>query len=194
MPAIKQLGGSFRDPNGFVFTSDGTVYRQVNQSYRLHYVRLIDSGLYDELTLRQLLIPHTEANPHFHQDERAYKVLRPRQIPFISYPYEWSFSQLKDAALLTLEIQARSLTHKMILKDASAYNIQFLDGKPAFIDTLSFEEYADGQAWVAYKQFCQHFLAPLALMSHLDIRLSQLLRVLRRWNPARSGHKPAAKT
>ena len=177
MPAIKQLGGSFRDPNGFVFTSDGTVYRQVNQSYRIHYDRLIDSGLYDELTLRQLLIPHTEANPQFHQDERAYKVLRPRQIPFISYPYEWSFSQLKDAALLTLEIQARSLAHKMILKDASAYNIQFLDGKPAFIDTLSFEEYTDGQAWVAYKQFCQHFLAPLALMSHLDIRLSQLLRV-----------------
>ena len=65
----------------------------------------------------------------------------------------------------------------MVLKDASAYNIQFWQGRPILIDTLSFEIYQEGQAWIAYKQFCQHFLAPLLLMSHKDIRLSQLLRV-----------------
>ena len=63
-------------------------------------------------------------------DVDAYKILQPQRIPFISYPYEWSFSQLKDAALATLEIQLRALDHGMILKDASAYNIQYLAGKP----------------------------------------------------------------
>ena len=65
----------------------------------------------------------------------------------------------------------------MSLKDASAYNIQFRGGRPVLIDTLSFERYREGEPWVAYRQFCQHFLAPLALMSHTDVRLSQLLRV-----------------
>ena len=95
-------------------------------------------------------------------------------IPFISYPYEWSFSQLKDAALLTLEIMRIALGKGMALKDASAYNVQFLGCRPIFIDTLSFEPYQEGQPWVAYKQFCQHFLAPLALMAHVDVRLASL--------------------
>ena len=98
-------------------------------------------------------------------------------MPFISYPYEWSFSQLKDAALLTLKIQKIALEHGMSLKDASAYNIQFVKGKPLLIDTLSFEKYAEGRPWVAYRQFCQHFLAPLALMARRDVRLNQLSRI-----------------
>ena len=98
-------------------------------------------------------------------------------MPFISYPYEWSFGQLKDAALATLSIQKRALKAGMSLKDASAYNIQFVRGKATLIDTLSFEIYKEGQPWVAYRQFCQHFLAPLALMALKDVRLNQLLRV-----------------
>jgi len=98
-------------------------------------------------------------------------------VSFISYPYEWSFGQLKDAALATLSIQRRALKLGMSLKDASAYNIQFVRGKATLIDTLSFEAYKEGQPWVAYRQFCQHFLAPLALMALKDVRLSQLLRV-----------------
>jgi len=98
-------------------------------------------------------------------------------VDFISYPYEWAFSMLKDAALTTLRIQKTALEHGMLLKDASAYNIQFQDGKPLLIDTLSFDMYVEGQPWVAYRQFCQHFLAPLALMAHSDVRLSQLLRI-----------------
>src|SRR5262249_54457679 len=89
---------------------------------------------------------------------------------------EWSFSQLQDAALLTLDVQRSALAFGMSLKDCSAYNIQFRAGQPVFIDTLSFETYREGEPWVAYRQFCQHFLAPLALMSLTDVRLNQLLR------------------
>jgi ribosomal protein L11 methylase PrmA len=106
-----------------------------------------------------------------------FRVIRPERVPFISYPYEWSFSQLKDAALTTLSIHKRALKYEMALKDASAYNIQFVNGKAALIDTLSFEKYKEGQPWIAYRQFCQHFLAPLALMAYCDVRLSQLMRV-----------------
>jgi ribosomal protein L11 methylase PrmA len=103
--------------------------------------------------------------------------LEPEVIPFISYPYEWSFNQLKDAALVTLQIQKMALKYGMCLKDASAYNIQFRNGKPILIDILSFEKYQEGKPWVAYKQFCEHFLAPLALMAYKDIRLNQLLKI-----------------
>jgi hypothetical protein len=177
MTKIQQIGGSFRDPNGFVFTANEIIYRQVNQSYKGNYDQLINSGLYEELIDHQLLIPHTEVTDILPLNDRVYKVLRPEQVPLISYPYEWSFTQLKDAALATLNIQKRALTYNMTLKDASAYNIQFWNHKPLHIDTLSFEGYQEGQAWIAYRQFCQHFLAPLALMSYKDVRLGQLLRV-----------------
>jgi ribosomal protein L11 methylase PrmA len=153
------------------------VYRQVNRSYAGDYDQLLHSGLYQKLTGAGLLIPHEEAPLARARSEEAYKVLQPLQIPFITYPYEWSFSQLRDAALLHLRILRRALRHGMVLKDCSGYNVQFYRGEPVFIDTLSFERYEQGQPWVAYRQFCQHFLAPLALMSYRDIRLGQLLRV-----------------
>ena len=107
----------------------------------------------------------------------AYRVIRPERISFISYPYEWCFSQLQDAALTTLRIQELALERGLTLKDASAYNIQFRNGRPLLIDTLSFEPYAEGTPWVGYRQFCQHFLATLALMACRDVRLGQLFRV-----------------
>jgi len=172
-----QLSASFRDPNGFLFTEDGILYRQINRAYANDYARLMDSGLYGKLVKAGLLIPHVESDQLPARSDAAYKVIQPERVPFISYPYEWSFSQLKDAALATLSIQKRSLKLEMSLKDASAYNIQFVCGKATLIDTLSFEIYKEGQPWVAYRQFCQHFLAPLALMAYRDVRLSQLLRV-----------------
>jgi len=177
MATEARLPGSFRDPSGFLFTRSGILYRQVNRVYQAHYDLLLSSGLYDRLVTEGSLIPHREAEVASAQPEVAYKVLQPEPVRFISYPYEWCFGQYKAAALATLKLQRRALEHGMCLKDASAYNIQFHHGRPMLIDTLSFEPYREGEPWVAYRQFCQHFLAPLALMARVDIRLSQLLRV-----------------
>lgn len=164
---------SFRDPSGFIFEVNGSIYRQINKSFQENYDLLVKSGLYDTLTASGYLIAHQEVEMAKSPPE-AFKIIQPKKIPFISYPYEWSFSMLKDAALLTLSIQKIALQYNMSLKDASAFNIQFLEGKPILIDTLSFEEYKEGKPWVAYKQFVEHFLTPLALMSLTDIRLNVL--------------------
>jgi hypothetical protein len=169
--------GSFRDPDGFLFSRSGQLYRQINLSCKENFDLFTGSGLYQELVNQGLLIPHWEVDIRFADPGKGYKVIQPEAIPFISHPYEWSFSQLKDAALTTLSIQKAAFQYGMSLRDSSAYNIQFREGKPVFIDTLSFEKYKEGEPWVAYRQFCQHFLAPLALMSHRDIRLGQLLRI-----------------
>jgi ribosomal protein L11 methylase PrmA len=168
---------SFRDPSGFVFEREGDLFRQVNAPWRRNYDLLMGSGLYASLVEAGLLVPHEEADVSMAASGGAHRVLRPERIPFVSHPYEWSFSQLKDAALTTLRIQRIALDHGMSLRDASAFNIQFRAGKPILIDTLSFEEHPEGKPWVAYRQFCQHFLAPLALAAYRDIRLTQLARV-----------------
>lgn len=173
----KIISASFRDPSGFVFNLGGTVYRQINISYKDNYDHLMASGLYQSLVDAGLLIPHEEVDLPNLKSDGAYKVIKPEAVEFISYPYEWCFSELKDAALATLKIEKTALDFGMSLKDCSAYNIQFRKGIPVFIDTLSFEKYREGKPWVAYRQFCQHFLAPLLLMSYRDIRLGQLLRV-----------------
>jgi hypothetical protein len=159
--------GSFRDPSGSVFYENGEVFRLVNESYLTHYQQLMSSGLYAKLVESKLLIPHAEIsnNP---------LVLKPKKIPFISYPHEWSFSQLKEAALVTLEVQTIAAEYGMHLKDASAYNIQFYQGKAVLIDTLSLEIKTDSIPWVAYRQFCQHFLGPLAAQAYVDWRLKNL--------------------
>jgi ribosomal protein L11 methylase PrmA len=159
-----------------LFKHQGEVYRQVNIAYRADYELLTSSGLYEFLVGKGWLIPHTESQVAAPDPRLAHKVILPEQLSFIAYPYEWCFSQLKDAALLTLKLQKRALKHGMSLKDAAGTNIQFLHGRPVLIDSLSFEAYAEGQPWVAYRQFCQHFLAPLALMSRVNIQLVQLLR------------------
>ena len=159
-----------------MFIAGDRLLRQVNPVYRPHYDRLMSSGLYESLTKDGLLISHTEVDPRKVKAKGAYKVIEPERVPVITYPYEWSFSQLKDAALATLEAHRRALAYGMVIKDASAYNIQFVAGKPSLIDTLSFEINPEGRPWIAYRQFCQHFLAPLALMAHVDVRLGLLMR------------------
>lgn len=168
---------SFRDPSGFIFRRDHTLYRQVNHTYQDHYDRLMSSGLYDALVKAGRLVPHREVQVPPADPERAYRIIQPDPVAFISYPYEWCFSQLKDAALLTLTVQKQALKFGLSLKDASAYNVQFVRRKPVLIDTLSFEICPEPKPWVAYRQFCQHFLAALALMAYRDVRLGQLLRV-----------------
>jgi ribosomal protein L11 methylase PrmA len=179
---IEREESSFRDRSGAICYSGDNVYRVVGVSYAASYDQLFQSGLYKALTEKGSLIPHEELPSDQWPIEQllgqpVYKVLQVPRIPFISYPYEWSFQQAKEAALLTLQIQLIALEHGMTLKDASAYNIQFWKGKPVFIDTLSFEPYEEGKPWAAYRQFCTHFLAPLALISKVSIdlrRFSQL--------------------
>lgn len=172
----KYISGSFRDPSGFLYNRDGILYRQINQAGKDDYELTLSSGLYNTLINKKLLIPHHEVNIPPYNPETVFKIIQPERIPFISYPYEWCFSQLKSAALTTLKIQRNSINHGMSLKDSSAYNIQFYQGYATLIDTLSFERYLPGDPWVAYRQFCQHFLAPLALMAYKDVRLNSLLR------------------
>lgn len=171
--------GSFRDPAGFIFRFDGKLYRQVNRAGQADYDAAVAAGFYRDAMEAGWLVEHQEVTPptRLPADPNRYKILKPSPIPFISYPYEWSFGQLKTAALTTLKVQREALRHGLILKDASAYNIQFIGTQPVFIDTLSFAAYQPGDAWEGYKQFCEHFIAPLALAHYSSAAVLKLLRV-----------------
>ena len=167
---------SFRDPSGFVFRRDGILYRQVQPSAAADWEALRSTGLLERLVADGLLIDHDEMPLTEAASPEAVAVIRPRLLDFISYPYEWAFSQLKEAALLTLEIQSRAVDAGMRLKDASAYNVQFDGGRPILIDSLSFEVAPPTEPWPGYRQFCEHFLAPLALIAYRDARSGLMLR------------------
>jgi SAM-dependent methyltransferase len=169
-------GGSYRDPAGFVYRRDGVLLRQIAPGFKEDWDHYLSSGLYERLAEAGLVIPHEEVDPELAAEPPAYRVIKPEPVDVISYPYEWAFSQLKDAALLTLRAQALAAAAGMALRDASAYNVQFHRGVPVLIDSLSFERARPDRPWSAYRQFCEHFLAPLALMSKTDIRLGRLLR------------------
>jgi hypothetical protein len=173
---IDPISASFRDPSGYLFQQDGLIYRMVSNAYSTDYDMLMNSGLYESLVSKGWLLAHEELPTSDFEVTDCYRVLLPEQLTYVSYPYEWCFSLLKDAALLTLNIQLEALKHGMTLKDASAYNVQMHNGKAVFIDTLSFEEYREGAPWIAYRQYCQHFLAPLALICKRDFRTLHLLR------------------
>ncbi|MDP6771474.1 MAG: hypothetical protein QF704_12310, partial [Anaerolineales bacterium] len=111
----------------------------------------MNSGLYEELVALKMMIPHEEVDIAFAISDSAYKILHPQVVKFISYPYEWCFSELKHAAIALLDIQKIAIKYGMCLKDASAYNMQFVDGQPMLIDTLSFEIYEEGSPWLAYR-------------------------------------------
>jgi len=176
LPRAVTHPASFRDPAGFIFTRDGELLRQVQEPGRDGYDRMMSSGLYADATAVGDLVPHEEADLSLAAVPGAYKVLRPQRVPFISYPYEWCFGQFRDAALLTLRLQKAAMAHGLSLRDATAFNVAFTGGRPVWIDTLSFEPLRPGAPWVAYRQFCECFLAPLALMARVDPRAHQLLR------------------
>lgn len=173
--SVHSLTSSYRDPSGFMFSKDGQLYRQVNKSFKEDYDHFISSGCYASLTKQGLLIPHQQLQDNSTSDPEGYIILQPEVIPFISYPWEWSFDMLKDAALLTLQLVKESLKFGMILKDATPFNIQWLNGKPVFIDTLSFEKYNCTEPWIAYRQYCECFLGPLLIMHYTKQSLHQLL-------------------
>lgn len=175
MTGIAFDSSSYKDPSGSVFQENGIFYRQVNQSYASNFDLLMQSGLYASLVKKEWLLSHVETDKTNSDSTNLYKTLLPQQLSFISYVYEWSFDMLKDAALLTLKINLTAIEAGMILKDATPYNIQFLNGKPVFIDTLSFEKYDELQPWIAYRQFCEMFLFPLYLESYLEIDFSKIM-------------------
>jgi len=193
MPTYQQHPSSFRDPSGFVFEEAGKLYRQVNSSYAGDYDLLMRSGLYALLSEKNWLIPHTETELSTSEAENRYKIILPQYIPFISYPYEWCFEQLQDAALLTLEIMKAAIDHGMVLKDANPYNIQFLSGKPVHIDTLSFEIYDEHHPWIAYRQFCECFLYPLLAAKYTSMEVHRIFAAYPEGIPAKivSGLLPA---
>ncbi len=166
---------SYRDPSGFIFEKNGVLYRQVNKVFKEHFDFFIASGCYDKLVKKDLLIPHEKINENFSGDNDWYATLKPERVSFISYPYEWGFDMLKDAALLTLDILKESLASGMILKDATPYNIQWHKGKLVSIDSLSFEKYDETIPWIAYRQFCENFLSPLLLTHYSRMPLQEMM-------------------
>lgn len=151
---------------------DGDVLRrQINPIYFKQYNALKDSGLFDTLIKKGLLIGHEETSV---SDDKI--VITPQPIPFITNPYEWSFDMFRHAAMLTLQIQKYALSKGFILKDASAYNVTFHKGKPVFIDTLSFDFYEEGTPWRAYKQFITHFFGPLVLAKFHGTEIFKMLQ------------------
>ena len=166
---------SFRDPSGFIFIKDDVFYRQVNTVFKEHFDHFIKSGFYDHCVKNSLLISHEEIKENLSGDANWYITLKPEPIEFISYPYEWSFDMLKDAALLTLQLAREAMPHGLMLKDASPFNIQWHKGKMIFIDSLSFEKYIEENPWIAYRQFCENFLSPLMLMHYRKNQLQQLM-------------------
>ena len=174
---IQPLASSFRDPSGFVFQKDGIIYRQVNRVFKEDFDHFINSGCYDHFIKNEWIIPHEEITENLSGSDNWYKTLRPQKIPFISYPYEWCFDMLKDAALHSLQLAKEGISFGIILKDATPFNVQWLNGKPIFIDTLSFERYDPSKSWIAYRQFCENFLSPLLLMHYAQQPLQSLLLI-----------------
>ena len=166
--SAERIPGSFRDPSGFVFRHEGKLFRKISERGKKDFELFLRSGLAGKLVREGKLVPFEPT-----ADD---SVIELAELPFITYPYEWSFSQLRDAALLTLELADAALDHGMILQDATAFNVTFADGRPIFMDHGSFCTYRPGEGWSAYRQFAMHFLAPLLLMKYADLRCLDLFR------------------
>jgi|KBSSwiS6_1023812.scaffolds.fasta_scaffold01116_2 hypothetical protein len=175
MLSLQSHPASYRDPSGFIFEKDGVIYRQVNQSYKEDFELFDASGCLNHFIEKGVLVNVQQVKENLTGTENWYTTLLPEQLSFISYPYEWSFDMLKDAALLTLQLAKEAIPFGMILKDATPYNIQWHKRRMIFIDTLSFEKYDDSKPWIAYRQFCECFLGPLLLMHYSKQHLQNLL-------------------
>ncbi|MGE5548786.1 MAG: class I SAM-dependent methyltransferase [Solirubrobacterales bacterium] len=181
---VQRDPGSFRDPSGYVYLDGGTVWRTVNACAESAYQALSDSGLIRELCDRGLLIDTVE-EPAPALDLQRFagargevpkRLLRHPRVPMISYPYEWTFSQLKDAALAHLDLQIAAFDKGFALSDATPYNMQFLGTKVVHIDVLSLRPYREGEIFAGHNQFCRLFLLPLLLEAWQGMPFQPLLR------------------
>ncbi|MEA3222466.1 MAG: SAM-dependent methyltransferase, partial [Thermodesulfobacteriota bacterium] len=168
--------GSFRDPSGYVFSRDGKIYRSIFEPGVKDFEATRDAGIYDKLIEDKLLLYHEEVDiGDLAPDGTVYCLNHPR-LPMVSYPWEWPFSMLKEAALLHLDAMEILVAKGFWLRDASAFNVQYDGNRMRLIDTLSIGLRVPDSPWVAYKQFCSHFLAPLAMAAYCDIRTLSLWR------------------
>jgi hypothetical protein len=166
--------GSFRDPDSRVFTADGRVLRVLSERGLTDWRALSASGLLDELPVIGTREVEADVPEALHGGVAG--VLEHDRIPFVSYPYEWTFSMLRDAALLQLELLRRAIGKGLLLKDSTPYNVQFRGAKPVFIDVGSFEQLREGEPWAGYRQFCMLFLYPLLLQAWKDVPFQPWLR------------------
>lgn len=178
MPARQALSspsvvpGSFRDPSGRVFLSRGRVYRSVTDHATADYASARDCGLIARLVAAGKLIGSSECEidsvslpPELVDQTRI--VIEHERVPFVSYPYEWPFAALQNAALLHLDVHLEALATGHSLSDSSAFNVQFFGTRPVFIDLLSIRRYVDGEFWLGHRQFCEQFLNPLLLQAYV---------------------------
>ncbi len=173
---MKVDSGSFRDPAGQVFLRQNKIYRAVFETGALDFDAASTRGIHDALIERGLLIHHEQVEDADFAPPNTIHLLQHPRLTMISYPWEWPFSMLKDAALLHLEVMAMLLPKGFWLRDASAFNVQQTKNGLQLIDTLSIGRRLPDSPWVAYGQFCAHFLAPLAMAAYRDIRLLSLWR------------------
>jgi len=173
--------GSFRDRDGRIYVQGGRVIRGLSEHALGEFEKLASTAFYTRflkdgrLVSSHLLDPQDIDLPAEIKNQWA-GFIEHRRIPVISYPYEWTFGMLRDAALLQLELLEAAIEEGMTLKDATPYNIQFDQGKPVFIDIASFETLASGAPWAGYRQFCEMFLFPLMLQTYKGINFQPLMR------------------
>ena len=183
---------SFKDPAGRVFHHRGSVCRTLTEQARRDFQSASDSGLIDALVKNQLLVP-TELVPAdslgLATSEAGAFVLKQPRIPVVTYPYEWSFEMLRDAALVTLRTIDRALAEGFVLKDATSFNILFDGNLPKLVDAPSIEPYRDGDVWAGYGQFCRCFLFPLLVSAYRETDLQAMLRGVFGELPAREAAK-----
>ncbi len=163
--------GSFRDPAGRIFYKENNVYREINKNGIKRFEFIKKDNLLNDLIDNGYLV-----DTQISEIDKNKVILKHEKLNFISYPYEWTFTQLKDAALFHLDLQIFLLNKNAKLIDASAYNIQFKNNKPIFIDILSIDKYSDGEYWYAHKQFCENFLNPLVLCAKKGVNFNNWFR------------------
>jgi hypothetical protein len=164
---------SYKDTAARVFIKNNKYYRYIFNEYKTEYDHLMQSGLYEALVQKQLIIEHEEISIDV-SDNNIYKLLYPTQIPFQSYPFEWSYIQWRKAILAYLRINHIALQYGMILKDATPYNFYLTGGKALMFDTSSFMFFKENDSWIAYRQFCEEFFGPIALMHYNGAKWSKL--------------------
>ena len=171
--------GSFRDPDTKVFRHDGAIYRCLTERALKDWTELAATEFFARLSAARTLIPTEQVVERAGLPELEPKwaaVLKHATIPFISYPYEWPFGMLRDAALLQLDLTREALDEGMTLKDATPFNIQWIGSRPTFIDLGSFTAYHAGEPWAGYRQFCEQFLYPLLLQAYRNVPFHPWLR------------------